>query len=162
MEGRSFLSRKDREALRERWLLHAGKSFERMFAECNQQQLVTFTEREDMACLIAKELSAFLLQEHVAADRQVRPSDKQALPCPRCEKPGVRVTKRNEKLPERELTTRVGAVKLQREKWRCAKCRIIFFSARPSAEVGDRGLQSADSGEGGAAVEQGGVVQGRA
>lgn len=160
MEGRSFLSRKDREALRERWLLRAGKAFERMFAENNQHQLVTFTEREDVACLIAKELSAFLLEEHVAADRQVQPSDKQAVHCPRCQQPGTRVTKANAKLPQRELTSRVGTVKLQREKWRCPKCRIIFFSARPPAEVGDRGLQSADSGEGGAAVEQGGVVQG--
>jgi hypothetical protein len=41
-----FLHRKDREALRERWLLRAGKAFERMFAETNQDQLVTFTERE--------------------------------------------------------------------------------------------------------------------
>jgi hypothetical protein len=35
MEGRSFLRRKDREALRERWLLRAGKAFERMFAEAS-------------------------------------------------------------------------------------------------------------------------------
>lgn len=158
MEGRSFLSRKAREALRERWLLRAGKAFERMFAENNQHQLVTFTEREDLACLVAKELSAFLLEEHVAADRQVRPSDKQAPLCARCQKPCKRVTKPNEKLPERDLTTRVGTVTLQREKWRCPKCRVLFFSARPQAEVGDGGLQPADSGEGGAAGEQGGVV----
>ena len=61
MEGRRFLPRKDREALRERWLLRAGKAFERMFAEANQDQLVTFTEREDMACLLGQELAAFLL-----------------------------------------------------------------------------------------------------
>ena len=126
MEGRAFLRRQDREALRERWLLRAGKAFERMFAEANQDQLVTFTEREDMACLLSKELSAFLLEEHAGADRQVRPSDKQALACPRCDKPGVRVTKRNEKLPERELTTRAGEVQLRREKWHCAKCRLFF------------------------------------
>ena len=53
MEGRSFLRRKDREALRERGLLRAGPAFEGMFAEAHQDQLVTFTEREDMACLIA-------------------------------------------------------------------------------------------------------------
>lgn len=129
MEGRAFFSRKDREALRERWLLRAGKAFERMFAENNQQQLVTFNEREDMACLIAKELSAFLLEEHVGADRQARPSDKQAPQCPRCEQPGVRVTEQDEKLPERELTTRAGDIKFHREQWRCRKCRILFFSA---------------------------------
>ncbi|HSQ10673.1 MAG TPA: hypothetical protein VLN25_08670 [Burkholderiaceae bacterium] len=160
MEGRSFLRRKDREALRERWLLRAGKAFERMFGEANQDRLVTFTEREDRACLLGQELAAFLLEEHAAADRQVRPSEKQALGCPKCEKPGVRVTKRNENLPERELTTRAGEVQLRREKWWCPKCRINFFPARPQAEVGDRRLQPADCGEGGAAGEQSSVVQG--
>jgi hypothetical protein len=158
MEGRSFLRRNDREALRERWLLRAGKAFERMFGEANQDQLVTFTEREDMACLLSKELAAFLLEEHAAADRQVRPSEKHAPGCPKCSKPGVRVTKPSEKLPERELTTRAGEVKLRREKWWCAKCRVNFFSVRPKAQTGDRRLQSTASGKGGAASEQSGVV----
>jgi transposase len=59
--------------------------------------------------------------------RQVRPSDPQALPCPRCEKPGKRITQPDEKLPERDLTTRAGDVKLRREKWHCPKCRNFFF-----------------------------------
>ena len=83
MEGRSFLRRKDREALRERWLLRSGQAFERMFAEANQDQLVTFTEREDMACLLGKELATFLLQEHAAADSQVRPPEKRPPGCPK-------------------------------------------------------------------------------
>jgi len=140
MEGRSFLRRKDHEALRERWLQRAGQAFERMFAEANQEQLVTFTEREDMACQLGEELAIFLLEEHAAADRQVRPSDKQPPGCPKCHQPGVRVTAANEELPQRELTTRAGEVKLQREQWRCQKCRIVFFSAGPQAEVGDRAL----------------------
>lgn len=158
MEGRSFLRRKDREALRERWLVRAGKAFERMFAEANQDQLVTFTEREDMACLLGQELAAFLLEEHAAADGQVRASEKQPPCCPKCQQPAARVTKGNEPLPERELTTRAGAVKLRREQWRCSKCRIVFFSVRPQAEVGDGGLQSAADGKGGAAGGQGGIV----
>ena len=137
MEGRSILRRKDREALRERWLLRAGKAFERMFGEANQDQLVTFTEREDLACLLGKELSAFLLEEHAAADRQVRLSEKRPPCCPKCQQPAQRVTKANEKLLERDLTTRAGEVTLRREQWRCPKCRIVFFSVRPQAEVGD-------------------------
>jgi hypothetical protein len=161
MEGRPFLRRKDREALRERWLLRAGQAFERMFGEANQDQLITFTEREDMACLLGKELAAFLLEEHAGSDSQVRPSEKQPPRCPKCQQPGGRVTKTNGPLPERELTTRAGEVKLQREQWRCRKCRIVFFSVRPQAEVGDGALQSAGLAERGTAGEQGGVVQGR-
>jgi hypothetical protein len=160
MEGRPFLHRKDREALRERWLLRAGQAFERMFGEAHQDQLVTFTEREDLACLLSKELATFLLAEHAAADSQVRPSEKQLPACPKCQQPGQRVTKSNARLPERELTTRAGEVKLQREQWRCQKCRILFFSVRPQAEAGDGTLQSADSGEGRAAGEQSGLLQG--
>jgi hypothetical protein len=160
MEGRSFLRRKDREALRERWLLRAGKAFERMFAEANQEQLVTFTEREDMACLLGKELAAFLLEEHAAADGQVRPSKKGTPCCPKCHEPSTRVTQPNEELLARPLTTRAGDIQLRREQWRCRKCRIVFFSAGPKAEAGDRGIQSADRAEGGSASEQGAVVQG--
>jgi hypothetical protein len=160
MEGRSFLRRKDREALRERWLQRAAKAFERMFAEANQDQLVTFTEREDMACALGDGLAAFLLEEHVSADGRVHPSDKQAPCCPKCQQPGQRVSKRNEQLPERELTTRAGDIRLGREQWKCKKCRIVFFSVRPQAAIGDGEIQSAGVGEGGTAGSQSGVVQG--
>jgi len=145
MEGRSFLRRKDREDLREQFLQHAGKAFERMFGEANQDGLVTFTEREDMACLLGEELAAFLLEKHAAADRQVRPSDKQPPCCRKCQQPGQRVAK--SQLQERELRTRAGEVRLRREQWRCKKCRILFFSVRPQAEIGDGALQSTDSGK---------------
>src|SRR6516225_11370109 len=88
MEGGRFLRRKDLEALRERWLQRAGQAFERMFAEANQDQLVTLTEREDRACLLGKELTTFLLEEHVAADHEVRPSEKRPPCCPKCKQPG--------------------------------------------------------------------------
>jgi transposase len=112
-----------------------------MFAEANQDQLVTFTEREDMACLLGDELAAFLLEEHAAKDSQVRPSEKKPPCCPKCDQPGKRVSKRHdEPLTERELTTRAGEIQLRREQWRCPKCRIVFFSAGPQAEVGDGAL----------------------
>ncbi|MFN3389688.1 MAG: hypothetical protein ACK40O_12230, partial [Allosphingosinicella sp.] len=50
--------------------------------------------------LIARELAAFMLEEHLADDPQVRPVEESAC-CPKCQKPGQRVTKENEKLPER-------------------------------------------------------------
>jgi hypothetical protein len=159
MEGRAFLRRKDREELRERWLQRAGQAFERMFAEANQDQLVTLTEREDLACLLGKELATFLLEEHVSADHEVRPSEKRPACCPKCKQPGERVTKAKEALPERELTTRAGEITLEREQWRCQKCRIVFFSVRPQAQIGDGALQSADFGEGCAPGQQGGLVQ---
>jgi transposase len=99
--------------------------------------LVTFTEREDMACLLGEELARFLLEEHAAVDRQVRPPENQPAGCPKCQQPGQRISKRNEKLPERELTTRAGEIKLRREQWRCKKCRVIFFSVRPQVEARD-------------------------
>ena len=160
MEGRLNLRRKDREALRECWLLRAGSAFERMFADANQDQLVTFTQREDMACALAKELAAFLVEEHVGVDGQVRPLEKQAPCCPKCHESGQRVTKQKEKLPERVLTTGAGTVTLRREQWRCQKCRRVFFSVRPEVDVGNGGLQSAGTGEGGATGGEGAVLQG--
>jgi hypothetical protein len=158
MEGRLFLRRKDREALRERWLLRAGKAFERMFGEANQDQLVTFTQREDLALVLGKELAAFLMEEHVAADDQARPAAKRPPCCPKCRQAGQRVTKPRDQLPERALLTSGGNVTLRREQWRCRKCRIVFFSVRPQAGIGDGGIQSAGVAEGGAAGSQGSLV----
>jgi hypothetical protein len=160
MEGRANFRRKDREALRERWHLRAGQAFERMFGADNQDQLITFTQREDMACALAKELAIFLVEEHVAVDAQVRPSEKRPPGCPRCQQPGLRVTERQDALSERALTTGAGEVIVRREQWRCKKCRILFFSVRPQAGVGDGGLQSAGVGEGGSASSQGPLLQG--
>ena len=111
--------------------------------------------------LIARELAAFMLEEHLADDAQVRPAEAQPARCPKCQQPGQRVTKRNEKLPERPLTTRAGEVALRREKWRCPACRVIFFSVRPQAEAGHGRIQPAGGGEGGAAGGQGAIVRGR-
>ena len=160
MEGRLNLRRKDREALREEFFQRAGVAFERMFADGNQEQLVTFIEREGLACVLGKEIAAFLLERHAAADREVRPSDRQPACCPKCHKPAERVTKRTEKLPEREVQTDAGKVTLRREQWRCRKCRVVFFSARSKAGLGDRGLQSAADRKRRAASGQGGLVSG--
>lgn len=160
MEGRLNLRRKDREALREEFVQRAGVAFERMFAEGNQDQLVTFIEREGLACALGKEIAAFLLERHAAADREVRPSDKQPACCPKCAKSAERVTKRTEKLPEREVQTDAGKVTLRREQWRCRTCRIVFFSARSKAGVRDGRLQSATARKRRAAGGQGSVVPG--
>lgn len=161
MEGRRFLHRKDREALRERWLLRAGQAFERMFAEAHQEQLVTFSQREDMACLLSQELAAFLLEEHLAVEGAIRAPQSRPPACPHCQQPGQRATPADEDLPERELRTDAGDVKLRREKWFCAKCRRVFFSVRPQAAIGDRGVQSAGAQESHAPGGQGRVVSGR-
>jgi hypothetical protein len=121
---------------------------------------VTFTQREDLACLLAEDMAASLLEQHAAKDTQARPTAEAAC-CRQCQKPGQRITKRNEKLEERPLTTRAGPITLRREKWWCSKCRIVFFSAGPQAGLGDGGLQSTRPGESGAAGEQGGVIRGR-
>lgn len=160
MEGRLNLRRKDREALREEFFQRAGVAFERMFADGNQDQLVTFIEREGLACALGKEVAAFLLERHAANDRAVRPSDKQPPCCPKCQKPAERLTKRNEKLAEREVQTDAGTVTLRREQWRCRKCRIVFFSARSKAGLGNRRVQSAADRKKRASGEQGGVVPG--
>lgn len=146
------------EERRERWRKRTEAAFERMFAG---KELTTFTEREDEAMLIARELAAFMLEEQLADDPQVRPADEQSACCPKCQKPGQRVTKRSAKLPERPLTTRAGEITLRREKWRCPACRVVFFSVRPQAEAGHGRVQPAGGGEGRAAGGQGAVVRGR-
>jgi hypothetical protein len=127
-------------ALHARWSERMEAAFRRMFEGKSQEELVTLTEREDMAVAIGKELAAFLLEEHVAADPATAPAEASTTCCPKCGQAGTRApqkaAKRREDLPDRTVRTRAGDVCIRRERWECARCRIVFFSVGRSAEVG--------------------------
>jgi hypothetical protein len=124
----------------DRWMERTEAAYRRMFEGKSKEELVTLTQREDMAVLIGKELAAFLLEEHVALDPAVRPAEASSTCCPKCSQAGTRAVQEGEKLPERTVTTLAGDIRLERERWECAKCRIIFFPAGRSTGPGDGGL----------------------
>ena len=126
--------------LRERWVRRTEAAYRRMFEGKSHEELVTLTQREDMAMLIAKELAAFLLEEHVTMDSAARPAEASTTCCPKCGQPGTTAVEGREALPERRVTTRAGEIRVRRQRWRCGKCRIVFFSARRSPQSGDRRL----------------------
>lgn len=130
----------EKRSARERWKQRTDAAFERMCAGKTDEELVTLDQREEMAMVIAKEMAAFLLEENIARDSAAAP--KAAACCPRCGGEGMAAVQDDDPLPERRVTTRAGAIDVRRQRWRCAKCRILFFSARRSARSGDGGLQS--------------------
>ena len=146
--------------LHDRWVQRTEAAYRRMFEGKSQEELVTLTQRESMAMLIARELAAFLLEEHVAMDPAVQPAEASTACCPRCGQPGSPAIEGDEELPDRRVTTRAGDIYLRRQRWRCAKCRIIFFPAGRSAASGDGRLQPDGAGEGGSPSEQGSVIRG--
>src|SRR5262245_13363054 len=99
-------------SLREKWRRRTDAAFERMIGDRSQEELVTFTEREDLAAMIVKEMAAFLLEEHLAPGPLVRPAEAAATGYPKCGKAGERCMKKGEALPGRCVTTRVGEVEL--------------------------------------------------
>jgi hypothetical protein len=123
--------------LHERWVQRTEAAYRRMFEGKSQEELATLTQREDIAVLIGRELAAFLLEEHVALDSAAQPAEASTTCCPKCGQAGTPAVQRDEELPERTVTTRVGHIRVRRQRWQCAKCRILFFSARRSAEAGD-------------------------
>jgi hypothetical protein len=123
--------------LHDRWVQRTEGAYRRMFEGKSQEELVTLTQRESMAVLIARELAAFLLEEHVATDSAAQPVEASVTCCPKCGQPGTPAVEGDEELPERPVTTRVGPIRVRRQRWRCARCRIVFFSARRSAAAGD-------------------------
>ncbi len=131
---------KQKDARYERWLARAAAAYQRMFDGKSQEELVTLTEREDMAVSLGKELAAFLLEEHVAADPAKAPAEASTTCCPKCGQPGKpaaqKAGKRGVNLPERKVRTRAGDIDIRRERWKCERCRVVFFSARRSPEVG--------------------------
>ena len=134
MDGRQ------KDARYERWLARTAAAYERMFGGKSQEELVTLTEREDMAVCLGKELAAFLLEEHVAADPAKAPAEASTACCPKCGQPGKRAPQKAERrgvdLPERKVRTRAGDIDIRRERWKCERCRVVFFSARRASEVG--------------------------
>ncbi len=126
-----------RGTLHKRWVQRTEAAYRRMFEGKSEEELVTLTQREDMAMLIARELAAFLLEEHVALDSAAEPAEASTTCCPKCGQPGTPAVEGREELPERTVTTRAGDVRVRRQRWRCGKCRIVFFSAGRSAEAGD-------------------------
>jgi hypothetical protein len=88
-----------REELRQRFLSHAAAAFDLMFHPDYREQLVTFDQREQRACELGRDLTAWLLQQHANAAPLARPDDQQAPACPKCGRPGSRVTQPDDPLP---------------------------------------------------------------
>jgi hypothetical protein len=128
-----------REQLRQEWLAAAASAFDRMFADAEQGQLITFDQREARACLLGLDLGAWLLERHVAADPQIRPPENAPAPCPKCGRPAQRVTARDDPLPRRPLKTLAGEVELRREQWHCKTCRVFFFPLDHKLQLGTEG-----------------------
>ena len=128
------------EELRQRFLAHAAAAFDLMFRPEYQDQLVTFDQREERALEVGRDLTAWLLQQHANADPQARPGADQPPTCPKCGRPGQPATAPDEPLPQRCVTTLTGEVTVQRAKWRCTTCRVVFFPPGPEAPPRYRGL----------------------
>jgi hypothetical protein len=120
------------------WLQKAKAAYRRMFEGKSQEELVTLTQREDMAARIGKELAAFLLEKHVATDSAAEPSEASTACCPKCGQPGTPAVEEGEELLERTVSTRVGDICVRRQRSLCAKCRIFFCAGRSAGSRNGR------------------------
>ena len=126
-----------RGTVHDRWVQRAESAYRQMFEGKSQEELVTLTQRENMAVAIGKELAAFLLEEQVARDPAAEPTKASSTCCPKCGQPGTPAADEEQELLERTVTTRTGEIALRRQRWACVPCRIFFFPARRSAGAGD-------------------------
>ena len=124
-----------REQMRKEFRQKTDEAFDAMFAEDQQEQLITLVQREDRVLQQGAELQAWLLERHLQYDPWADPAKAETLRCPQCRQPGVRDTQEVEPVP-RGLITRAGKQELQRWKYRCPSCRTVFFPLGRSAESG--------------------------
>lgn len=115
--------------IHERWKQRSEAAFERMISGKDVAAMETLSQREEEAVAIARELASFLLEEQLSLDEAVQPSEPASTCCPKCGRPGTPAIQKGDKLPERSVVTRIGEIAVRRQRWRCAKCRVIFFSA---------------------------------
>jgi len=131
-------------ARRERWMKQAEAAYQKMFESESEEELVTLSQQENLAVLIGKELTTFLLEERVNMEPVAKSREQEAAVecCPKCGQPGVRAStsKAGKKPEERFVTTRAGRICIRRQRWRCPKCRIDFFPGGRSIGLGDGGL----------------------
>jgi hypothetical protein len=117
------------EVLRQRWLAQAAAAFDLMFDPQNQDQLVTFDQREQRAVELGRDLTVWLLQQHVNIDAAVRSDASERLICPKCGRPGRRVTGPGEPLPKRQLTTLAGANRQRIANFFPTAHRLVFVAS---------------------------------
>src|SRR5436309_3544658 len=122
MNPRTVRTPPDRERLREQWLQQAAAVFDLYFDPEQAEPPVTFTQREQRACTLTRELAAFLLEEDLGHDPAARPTDDQPARCPKCGRPAQRRAPSGEPLPRRLLTSDAGEISLCREPWHCKTC----------------------------------------
>jgi hypothetical protein len=119
-----------RQVLRQRFLEQAGAAFDLMFDDALRDGLVTFDQREQRALELGQQVILALLEQHAQDDPAADPDPRQPPPCPRCQRPGRRVTPPKGPLPARALTTCAGEVTLRRAQYRCTTCRVVFSPPR--------------------------------
>ena len=83
-----------REQMRKEFRQKTDEAFDAMFAEDQQEQLITLVQREDRVLQQGAELQAWLLERHLQYDPWADPAKAETLRCPQCRKPGVRDTHR--------------------------------------------------------------------
>ncbi len=112
------------ESLRRQFVGRAEAAFEQMFGADGQNDLVTFTEREDRACEVTDALARWLLEEHLALEEAADPGVE--VSCPICAGPVRYEAPEQAELEVREFQTRRGKVEYERAARRCPRCRKVF------------------------------------
>lgn len=118
------------EQLRSRFLAHAAAAFDLMFRPEHQADLHAFSQREQRASELSRDLATWLLQQQLERDPLACLADDANIACPRCSRPTCPASVKDKTRLKRTLTTRVGPISFHRQKWHCKICRISFFTSR--------------------------------
>lgn len=119
-------SESEQQRLRREFMIHAGEVFDAMFDKGQQEQLITLTQREDRVLEKGAELQQWLLARHLADDPSAASAQSTPVACPKCGHAGLS-DKKNVKPVPRRIKTRAGPHELKRRRYRCPKCRKVFF-----------------------------------
>jgi hypothetical protein len=117
--------------LKAEFLKEAGEAFEELFAEDQQEQLITFDRREEQVLDLSRRLGSRMLAEHAATDAKAAPAG--GVSCPKCGRPA----KPDGASEERRLRTMTGEVGFERSPYFCKRCRIRFSPAGLGSGPGD-------------------------
>jgi hypothetical protein len=109
------------------FLAEAETAYRKMFADEQQSELRTFTQREVRVYEEGRRLSRWLLERHLERDRESQPV-ADSIPCPKCKRPSARV---GDDCETRPVITLIGDVTFPRAEYKCKHCRKSFFPSGP-------------------------------
>lgn len=128
-----MISVRDKESLRQEFMVKAESIFERALEQGDKEKL-TLSQMEELVGQLKFELTSCLVESLIEVQAR-----QMAGPGPSCKQCGREMRHKGEK--QRQVVTSQGKIEVERPYYYCDRCRQGFFPPGPTIRAGSAGLE---------------------